>query len=44
LGEENSKEVKAAGESIARRNRLDSIAREIKQIEKKLEEVDENTV
>ena len=41
LGEENSKEVKAAGESIARRNRLDSIAREIKQIEKKLEEVDD---
>jgi len=36
IGEENSKEVKAAGEAIARRNRLEVIAKEIKQIEEKL--------
>ena len=36
IGEENSKEVKAAGEAIARRNRLMAIAKEIKQIEEKL--------
>jgi hypothetical protein len=38
LGEENSKEVKAAGDAIARRNELERIAKEIRLIEKKLEE------
>jgi hypothetical protein len=36
IGEENSKEVKAAGEAIARRNELEKISKEIKLIESKL--------
>jgi hypothetical protein len=36
IGEENSKEVKAAGEAIARRNELERIGKEIKLIENKL--------
>ncbi len=37
IGEENSKEVRAAGEAIARRNELERIAKEIKYIERRLE-------
>ncbi|WP_071880373.1 hypothetical protein [Synechococcus sp. PCC 7502] len=36
IGEENSKEVKRAGEAIARRNELERIGKEIKLIEKSL--------
>ena len=36
IGEENSKEVKKAGEAIARRNELERINKEIKLIEEKL--------
>jgi hypothetical protein len=36
IGEENSKEVKKAGEAIARRNELERITKEIKLIEEKL--------
>jgi hypothetical protein len=38
IGEENSAAVKAAGDAIARRNQLDVISREIRLIERKLEE------
>ncbi|AFY75425.1 hypothetical protein Syn7502_03590 (plasmid) [Synechococcus sp. PCC 7502] len=37
IGEENSKQVRAAGEAIARRNELDRITREIKMLEKNYE-------
>jgi hypothetical protein len=36
IGEENSREVKKAGEAIARRNELERIAKEVKLIERKL--------